>query len=135
MEIICDAHVDHSQVIEPEHSRLYGTKQDGKRRANKRLSWYSVNNKLVLSTMRHGGGATDTATHLAYLDLPHSSAMGNKGFNLVELDIGKVLRNLAIKAMEEGLLEKIKLTPEEKTKQWGNQPHPKEEKPLTYDEY
>ena len=42
IEIICDAHTDHSQVIEPEHSRLYGTKRDGKRNANEMLSWYSV---------------------------------------------------------------------------------------------
>eukprot|EP00957_Ditylum_brightwellii_P013899 1048269-Ditylum_brightwellii.AAC.1 len=93
LEIICDSHFDHSQVIEPEHSCLYGEKQDGKRSANKRLSWYSVNNKLVLLMMRHDRGATDTATHLAYLDLPRSSAMGNKGFDSIELDIGKVLQN------------------------------------------
>eukprot|EP00957_Ditylum_brightwellii_P026422 1999000-Ditylum_brightwellii.AAC.1 len=37
--------------------------------------------------------------------------------------------------MEEGLLEEIRLMLEEKMKQWGNQPNPKEEKPLTYDEY
>ena len=85
--------------------------------------------------MRHGGGATDTATHLAYLDLPRSSAMGNKGFDSVGFDIGKVLQNLAMEAMEDGLLEEIRLTLEEKMKQWGNQPHPKQEKPLTYDEY
>ena len=64
--------------------------------------------------MQHGGGATDTATRLAYLDLPCSSAMANKGFDLIELDIGKVLQNLAIEAMEEGLLEEIRLMLEEK---------------------
>eukprot|EP00957_Ditylum_brightwellii_P171677 13069781-Ditylum_brightwellii.AAC.1 len=57
--------------------------------------------------MKNGGGASDTTTHLAFLDLPCLSAMANKGFNLIGLDIGK----------------------------WENQPHLKGEKPLTYDEY
>ena len=30
LEIICDAHFNHSQVSEPEHSSLYGKKQDEK---------------------------------------------------------------------------------------------------------
>eukprot|EP00957_Ditylum_brightwellii_P056099 4252283-Ditylum_brightwellii.AAC.1 len=76
-------------------------------RANKRLSWYSVNNKLVLSMMQNGGGASDNATHLTFLDLPCSDAMANKGFNSIKLDIGKVFRNLAISAMDEALLEEI----------------------------
>eukprot|EP00957_Ditylum_brightwellii_P107728 8219061-Ditylum_brightwellii.AAC.1 len=40
-----------------------------------------------------------------------------------------------MEAMEEGLLEEIRLMLEDKMKQWGKQPHPKEEKSLTYDEY
>eukprot|EP00957_Ditylum_brightwellii_P009996 754078-Ditylum_brightwellii.AAC.1 len=114
LQFICNSHSNHSQVVAPEHSSSYGEKQDGKRSANKKLSWYSVNNKLVLSMMRNGGGASATATYLAFLELPCSDAMANKGFNSIQSEIGK----------------EIKLMLEDKMKEWENQPHPKEKNHL-----
>jgi hypothetical protein len=37
LQIICDAHFDHSHVVVPEYSCLYGIEQEGKRSANERL--------------------------------------------------------------------------------------------------
>eukprot|EP00957_Ditylum_brightwellii_P074374 5650713-Ditylum_brightwellii.AAC.1 len=65
--------------------------------------------------MQNGGGASDTARYLAFLDLPCAAAIGIKGFNLIKSDIGKVLCNLA-EAIDDALLEEIRLTLEDKMK-------------------
>eukprot|EP00957_Ditylum_brightwellii_P029444 2225398-Ditylum_brightwellii.AAC.1 len=48
-------------------------------------------------TMIHGGGAKETATTLGFLDLPGAAAMEQKGFQTVEQEIEKVLRDLALR--------------------------------------
>jgi len=122
----CSVHPDHCQVIEPERSSFYGEKRLGKRNATEHLSWYSINNKLVLSMMLNGGGGSDAAKHLSFLDLPCSVSVGTTGFASVEADIGKVLWDFAKEAMEDALLEEIRLTLEDNMKEWENAPHPKQ---------
>ena len=45
-----------------------------------------------------------------FFDLSWAAAMEQKGFHTVEQEIGKVLRDLALRAMEESLLSESKAT-------------------------
>eukprot|EP00957_Ditylum_brightwellii_P072108 5481413-Ditylum_brightwellii.AAC.1 len=52
------------------------------------------------------------------LDLPHAKYFNSCAFSVVENEIGVLLQDAALKVMEEGLKEEIKLALEEKHKEW-----------------
>ena len=62
----CDSHLDHCHMIEPERSCFYGIKKEGSRSTHERLTWYNLNNQLVLSQLQNGAGTAEAATTLGF---------------------------------------------------------------------
>ena len=131
----CRSHVKHCCTIEPKPSCFHGTKQVGKRSTAKRLTWYALNNQLVLSQLQNGCGPKEAASTLGFLDLPRALSIGNKGFNAIEMEVGKIVRAFGEQAMDEALLEEIKLTLEHEMKEWNLSPLPREKKTISFKEY
>ena len=110
-------------------------KKEGSRSTHEQLTWYNLNNQLVLSQLQNGAGTAEAATTLGFLDLPCVLSFGNKGFQSVEMEVGNLIRSFAEEAMEESLLEEIKLTLEAEMREWNVSPHPRKKKPITFKEY
>ena len=121
----CRYHVKHCCTIKPKPSCFHGTKQVGKRSTAKRLTWYALNNQLVLSQLQNGCGPKEAASTLGFLDLPRALSIGNKGFNAIEMEVGQIICAFGEQAMDEALLEEIKLTLEHEMKEWNLSPLPR----------
>eukprot|EP00957_Ditylum_brightwellii_P193900 14766246-Ditylum_brightwellii.AAC.1 len=95
----CDSHLNYCHMIEPKRSCFYGIKKEGSRSTHERLTWYNLNNQLVLSQLQNGAETAEAATTLVLLDLLCALSFGNKE-----------------EAMGGSLLEEIKLTPHPRKK-------------------
>eukprot|EP00957_Ditylum_brightwellii_P075360 5726725-Ditylum_brightwellii.AAC.1 len=73
---------------------------------------------MILGVLAMGVGGKEITTIMAMLDLPHAKYFSSHAFSVVEDEIGVSLRDAGMKEMEERLEEKIKLTLEEKRKEW-----------------
>eukprot|EP00957_Ditylum_brightwellii_P021750 1640725-Ditylum_brightwellii.AAC.1 len=94
---------------------------------------------MVLGALAMGVGGKEIMAVMAMLDLPHAKYSNSCAFSVVEDEISVLLQDAALKAMEEGLEEEIKLTLKEKHKEWVvlcdlNQEVAGEE-PLTYSKW
>ena len=81
---------------------------------------------MTLGTIASGIEPTNLAQLLSFIDLPNVKAVNGRFFRNMESIVGPSLRKVGTKAMEEALLEEIKVTlgSEDKFKEWqkGNLP-------------
>eukprot|EP00957_Ditylum_brightwellii_P013832 1042474-Ditylum_brightwellii.AAC.1 len=73
----CASHLDHCHTIEPKWSYFYGGEEGG-RSTHEQLSWYNLNNQLLLSQLQNSAGTAEAAAPLGFLDLPCVLSFGNK---------------------------------------------------------
>ena len=94
----------------------------GKYTLDKKSHRYQLNIKLILGAIASGIGPINLAQLLSFIDLPNVKTVNERFFRNMELIVGTSLRKVGTKAMEEALLEEIKLTlgSEEKYKECLN---------------
>eukprot|EP00957_Ditylum_brightwellii_P068260 5181820-Ditylum_brightwellii.AAC.1 len=94
---------------------------------------------MVLGALAMGVSGKEITTIMAMLDLPHEKYFNSCAFSVVEDKISVLLQGAALKAMEEGLEEEIKLTLKEKHKEWtvlhDLNPEVAGEEPLMYSKW
>ena len=72
--------------------------------------WYKQNIEIVLATLACGIGATDSADFLSFLNFPNMVSFQRKLFFKIENVIGKYLRDVAHRSMQEMLAKEVEAT-------------------------
>eukprot|EP00957_Ditylum_brightwellii_P070469 5354162-Ditylum_brightwellii.AAC.1 len=88
----------------------------GKEYVRETLSRHEVNTKMALGALVMGVCGKEITTIMAMLDLTHAKYFNSCAFSVVKDEIGVLLQDAALKAMEKGSEEEIKLTLKEKHK-------------------
>ena len=96
------------------YTKYHGTSYNGSPCKNENASWYSTNVRLVLATLASGLGAADISTFMSFVGLPNIKSFSQRQFRRIEMLIGKHLRHVADKSMQQALDEEINLTQKHK---------------------